>query len=83
MSKDYIDSQRASFINRGESDSPVNVAKHFGKQDAERRAKILDAISNEDDNGPIEIEDARKHLERRSYVNMIKRTHKALRGQGR
>lgn len=80
---DYIASNRRSFINRGEVDSPANMARHFAKQDPENRAKILDAIDAGDSDEPIVMDDAKAFIERRSYVQTLRRTHAALRRQGR
>jgi hypothetical protein len=83
MSNDYIESQRAAAINRGQSDSPASLAKAFGSHNSEYRAQILDAIAKEESNEPIGVEDAKAFLERRSYVQTLRRTHAVLRKHGR
>lgn len=84
MSKDYISIQRESAINRGLGDpTPAELAKCFSVHDADYRAQVLDVIAYEDGNEPIPVDSAKAFLERRSYVNMLKRTHAALTRQGR
>jgi hypothetical protein len=80
---DFLEQCKTAAVNRGKDPSPANTTKEFGGYDAERRATILDQFDGEKDDSPLSIEEAKKHLERRDYLGMLRRTHDILSRQGR
>ena len=81
---DYISKSRKAAVNRGHSDpTPAELAKEFGSYDQERRAQILDTLDDENSDEPMTMVEAEKHLSRREYTAMLRKTHHVLRRQGR
>ncbi|WGR67840.1 MULTISPECIES: hypothetical protein [unclassified Bradyrhizobium] len=82
MADDYLTRSRRRAGYFGTDDTPQEIARNFGTMPLEKRANVLEELENGSDDS-IDSTDMTAALDKRRYVELMRRTHDALRRQGR